>query len=521
MPVSQQERQKKIRKVCEIIDAKIRYCIALQKELSEYSDEQLKEYFSHISTNIPIESLRNNLVKQCLGGEIYNFKAMKDYAESGLIEEHEQLVFISKIYQYINSEEILMAKMKKVKADYEKRLQRGENLAPRKFVDINGSNQYHAVKEIYNILWDILDPVTHELYSNYLKYTEIADIQCMVIEHDKFERLINNCQQKIEKSKKLLNHVTDTFSEFKSMFKMIIEKHANDIKLSSEFLAKQKTLVQNNDVTRLRSSAYQAALLSTYHMIYTCKTSIDDLVNVCNKIIKEQTDFLREQAAIRAEFAAWLAKETREKQRQSQNDALIKKQNDEKRAAERQASIVIEQQRIKIEEEAKRKDFANVIAARNKEIEEKRIMKEKIKMESRKAITDDKQIFSQDNGRLHSQFKLSDEIIQKNQIELVNILSQETQEISFAKAVTLIERLGGKVICNGGSHHKIIFCESVFSYIEQDSAKFVAGLPRPHGPGTKLRRFELSLLKNAILSLLSDDWQKELTLRIAVIKLQP
>lgn len=507
MSITEKERQSIIRKACELIDARIRYNIALQKELRGYNDEQIKVYFSAIIDTISVQEIRNDFITDVINGDITTLKETKKIIETGLVDKRDQLKLTLLMYNRIKPEEILIQHRKMAQANWDKRIAKGEKLPARSFTNIKGTSEYYTFVELQKICDNLLEPIAQELFSKYLNTIDPGSLPFAVMNVDDFKKLLERCHNKLENIKKNIIKLDVIFEEFKAFLYDITNKYSAYIDISNTWLSGYRTLVQEHKHEQLISNEIQISILQPYHTIYDLKYEIEELTKICDAMLQEQSEYTKKQKLDQDRFAEKLAKKTHEKKLQDTKDALLKKQADEQRAVQQYSEFLAEQERIKTENEAKQKQVSEAITARHKIIEEKRIKNEERKIEARKAVLSEAKIIVSADGRMHSKLQLPEETIESNRNELANILSQETQEISFNKAVKLIEHLGGTVTCNGGSHHKITFNGSVFSYINKENLKFVAGLPRPHNGDTTLRRFELGLLKDAIRSILPENWE--------------
>lgn len=515
MTVTEKERRDNIRKACELIDARIRYNIALQNELSNYSDEQLRNYFSSASTGVTTKWIRDEFITILINNDIKNLKRIKTYIETGLVDKNTQLLLTLQIYSWIKSEEILIQRKVKAKTQWDKRISNGEKLAPRSFEDIRGTNEYNTVTELHKICEQLLEPIAQELFSKYFSFNIGDQTPFVTMNVDELQKLINRHRVNFENIRKNALKLTGVFEESRKIFIEIIEKYISHIDTANSWLKNYNFLLQSNNHNNLMSNETLYRMIQEYYTIYDLKYEIEPLTKMCNEILAEQTSYVNKQKISQDAFIAQLAKEARIKQSDATKSAQLKKQADEQSATRQKAAFTAEQERIKAENEAEKKKVSETIAARHKEIEENRVKNEEKKLETRKLIVSEEKLKIKDDGGLQSKLQLSDETIKKHYQELIDILSPDMQEISFDKAVKFIERLGGTVTSSGGSHHKITFKGSLFSYINKDGVQFVSGLPRPHGGETSLRRHELNLLKDAIKSILPENWELKFKVNIS------
>lgn len=126
-----------------------------------------------------------------------------------------------------------------------------------------------------------------------------------------------------------------------------------------------------------------------------------------------------------------------------------------------------------------------------------------------KAISDAIVTKTSSAGELESTYKVPDELVAKNQDLLIKLFERETKEISYAEAVRIIERLGGRISCKAGSHQTIIFDGAVFNYITPYSygcGTLAKGtLVKPHGTTVVLRGNSFKLFRSTIISVLSPE----------------
>lgn len=110
-----------------------------------------------------------------------------------------------------------------------------------------------------------------------------------------------------------------------------------------------------------------------------------------------------------------------------------------------------------------------------------------------------------------SQFMLSPAIIGANYDNLVHLYDPNTKKYRYRDVDSLIRSLGGRLeTATGSSHQRVIFNATIYQEVDfddEDPGSVVAGIARPHNGETVLRNHNLTLLRNAISSVLLADWK--------------
>lgn len=186
----------------------------------------------------------------------------------------------------------------------------------------------------------------------------------------------------------------------------------------------------------------------------------------------------------------------------------IKQEKDKKQQILAEQKIQLQQQELKKIQESKQQrnqELENWL----KSVEEQRQINLQAKKQRLQKMIDSSERNLADDAYniVNPCYIVPQELIEKNVATLEELFDPKTKTITYLKAVTLIEALGGKVdVSTGSSHQKIIFSGHVVQDLQVDNQnvemKSVAGIAKPHARKTDIRNHNLKLLRGALRSVL-------------------
>jgi hypothetical protein len=525
----------------EILEARIRYNIAYKKEIAALKGaEELRKYFYNLSaytrtaieyqnpqTLLPFLQQYQQTFITAINDDITKLinllKVFNVYSNN----QCSALQVKFKLYFEISREQI-HEKTKEL-GEIQRRLQLRQQHAgtsgaskqalknEESYIDNKVCSELQTFVEISNIfdatiLKSDLEKQVPDYFTLHSYIENSIDLSTLVV-NDKFMRYV-------KKMAEFLTTINNKIRTLKSPEKLAEIKNIK---------AKSKELQENlNDICNYLNSQRKWLLDTTHHHDPMLVIDIYSRAHELNSNIKElnlETTNIQQQInAIesnrKAQAKALLDLETqinKERELILKNKAQLAEQIKqeqlaaiEQQKANQMAAIEADNAKLRAQEAAE--EQLRQATAREKNLARKNAIEaareQRIQLKHT-YINTTKPVETSEDGTLKSTFCLPAEIITKNLDDINEFMHLD--KISYAKTVTFIKKLGGQVDdSTGSSHHKLIFNNIIYQYIQGPNAlnapkpkKLVSGLYCPNGDGDKkLAGYELSLVKEAIASIL-------------------